>query len=89
MATPTDNAVWSLDDAKASFEEVVRRARKSGPQYVAVSGRRAVAVVEAEELDRLRSLEAASPPLVDFLESLYAPGLDLDREPDIGRDVAL
>ncbi len=81
-------ADWSLEDAKSKFDEIVSRA-KSGPQYVAVSGGRRVAIIEAEVLDHLISTATATPPLVDFLESLYAPGLDLERDMDSGRDVAL
>jgi hypothetical protein len=85
-AKPTQ-ADWSWDDAKAKFDEVVSRA-KSAPQYIAVSGGRRVAIVEAEVLERLMSPGAPAPTLVNFLESL-APGPDLERDADPGRDVAL
>jgi prevent-host-death family protein len=81
--------VWKLEDAKARFSEVVRRARDQGPQYVTVRGKTAVAIIDAEELGHLLPAERPRLPLVEFLESLHAPGLDLEREPDRGRDVAL
>jgi antitoxin Phd len=84
-----DTGVWKLEDAKAKFSEVVGRARDQGPQYVTVRGKTAVAVIDAEELRRLLPDKAPRLPLVEFLESLHAPGLDLEREPDFGRDVAL
>src|SRR6266850_1332856 len=79
---------WKLEDAKARFSEVVRRAQSEGPQRVTVRGRDAVVVISAEELERLLPAERRLP-FVEFMESLYAEGLDLSREPDSGRDVEL
>jgi prevent-host-death family protein len=67
---------------------VVRRAQSEGPQRVTVRGRDAVVVISAEELERLLSRKR-SLPFVQFMESLYVEGLDLDREPDHGRDAEL
>lgn len=44
---------WRLQDAKARFSELVRRAHRDGPQHVTVHGREAVVVVDAEAFDRL------------------------------------
>src|SRR5271170_5104457 len=77
---------WKLEDAKARFSEVVRRARTEGPQRVTVRGKDAVVVISAEELDRLLPRKRRLP-FVAFMESLHLPGLDLTREPDRGRDV--
>ena len=79
---------WKLEDAKARFSEVVRRARTEGPQRVTVRGKDAVVVISAEELDRLLPRKRRLP-FVAFMESLHLPGLDLTREPDRGRDVDL
>ena len=79
---------WKLEDAKARFSEVVRRAHDEGPQAVTVRGRRAVVIVDADEYERL---VAPQPdlPFVAFLESLHMDGLDLTRERDEGRAVEL
>ena len=77
---------WKLEDAKARFSELVRRARREGPQRVIVRGKDAVAVIAAEELDRLLP-RAPALPFVALLESLAVEGLDLERERD--RDVEL
>lgn len=53
----TGDHVWRLQDAKARFSEVVRRARAHRPQRVTVHGREAVVIVAAEDYDRLQ------PPL--------------------------
>ena len=45
---------WRLQDAKARFSEVVRRARDHQPQRVTVHGQDAVVVIAAEDYDRLR-----------------------------------
>jgi prevent-host-death family protein len=81
------DAGWKLEDAKARFSEVVRRARAEGPQSVTVRGQRRVVVLDAEEYDRLVAPKAVMG-LGDFLAGL---GLDLElaREPDAGREVEL
>src|SRR5712691_11896308 len=79
---------WKLEDSKARFSEVVRRARSEGPQRVTVRGKDAVVVISAEELERLLPPEKRLP-FVEFMESLHVEGLDLTREPDHGRDAEL
>lgn len=81
--------IWKLEDAKARFSEVVRRAESEGPQRVTVRGREAVVVMSVDELDRLLPKDAGKPALVPFLETLGLDGLDLEREIDRGRDIAL
>ncbi|WP_413992137.1 type II toxin-antitoxin system Phd/YefM family antitoxin [Labrys okinawensis] len=80
---------WKLEEAKARFSEVVRRAHAEGPQYVTVRGRPSVAIIDVEELQRLLPKKAEPLPFVAFMESLHAEGLDLSRTTDSGRDVDL
>ncbi len=82
-------AAWRLEEAKARFSEVVRRARTEGPQHVTVRGRDAVVVIAVEELERLLPPTAPQQSLVAFLQGLDLGDLDLDRERDLGRDIAL
>jgi prevent-host-death family protein len=86
-AAPAD--VWKLEDAKARFSEVVRRAQSEGPQKVTVRGRETVVVISVEELGRFFPKDADDPAFVPFLESLGLEGIDLERETDHGRDDAL
>jgi antitoxin Phd len=79
---------WKLEDAKARFSELVRRAQSEGPQRVTVRGRDAVVVISAAELERLLP-EKRRLPFVRFMESLYVEDLDLSREADHGRDSEL
>ena len=87
-AKPGGPATWKLEDAKARFSEVVRRAHDEGPQAVTVRGRRAVVILDAEDYERLAAPKPTTP-LVEFLEGLDMGGLDLTRESDLGRDVEL
>lgn len=80
---------WKLEDAKARFSEVVRRAESDGPQLVTVRGREAAVVLSAEQYAALRPEQVAKVPLVEFLQSLDLAGLDLTRERDLGRDIEL
>ncbi|TWB19144.1 prevent-host-death family protein [Nitrospirillum amazonense] len=83
-------ATWKLEDAKARFSEVVRRARTEGPQTVTTRGRDPVVVIAAEDLTDLMPSQPPRQPLIQFLESLYS-GDDLEpvRDRDLGRDVDL
>ena len=83
------SATWKLEEAKAKFSEVVRRAHDQGPQYVTVRGKLAVAIIDTAELERLLPADPTVIPLVQFLESLYVEGLDLTRDRDLGREAAL
>ena len=49
----TAKASWQLQEAKACFSEVVRRAEQ-GPQRVTVHGKDAVVVISARDYERLR-----------------------------------
>ena len=79
---------WSLAEAKAKWSEVVERAKTEGPQHVTKNGKDAVVIVSAAEWARRTR---PSRTLYEFLESspLKGSGIQLDREPDFGRDVDL
>lgn len=83
-----DGNVWKLEDAKARFSELVRRAQAVGPQRVTVRGEPAVVVIDAAELDRLVPAESRQS-LLAFLEGLGLDELHLTREKDTGRDIDL
>jgi prevent-host-death family protein len=61
-----------LEEAKARFSELVRRARERGPQRVTVHGQDAVVVLSAADYARLAPA-AAKPSLAAlFAESPFA-----------------
>jgi prevent-host-death family protein len=85
-----DQTTWPLQDAKARFSELVRKAREEGPQHVSVRGGPAVVVVSEAEFakptSRRRSMvdhilegEPWPDDLVDAIN---------DRSRDTGRDIA-
>jgi prevent-host-death family protein len=58
---------WKLQDAKARFSEVVRRARAGEPQQVTVHGKDAVVVVDPERF-HIRPRAPEEPTLAGFVE---------------------
>ncbi len=68
---------WPLQDAKARFSELVRRARSEGPQRVTVHGREGVVIISAEEFRRLKGDRTGSA-LIDAMRS--SPRRDIDIE---------
>ncbi|RDJ22313.1 type II toxin-antitoxin system Phd/YefM family antitoxin [Bosea caraganae] len=60
---------WALQDAKARFSEVVKRAQTEGPQEVTVRGEPAVVVISQEEFSALQRGQKATPKksIVDHL----------------------
>ncbi len=69
---------WLLQDAKARFSELVRRARSEGPQHVTVHGRDEVVVVAADEFRRLKG-EGAGAALIAAMQA--SPYRQIDIEP--------
>jgi prevent-host-death family protein len=59
---------WRLQDAKARFSELVRKAHSEGPQLVTLHGRDAVVVVDADEFQRLKGGRTGQL-LVDALQA--------------------
>jgi prevent-host-death family protein len=80
---------WKLEDAKARFSEVVRRARTEGPQRVTVRGKGAVVVIAADALEKLLPATKPRQSLVAFLKGIGLGEIDLVRERDAGRDISL
>ena len=79
---------WKLEDAKNQFSRVVREAMTGKPQRVTRGGRDAVVIISAEEYARLTRPQV---DLVGFLRDspLAEVDLDLERSPDLGRDLEL
>jgi prevent-host-death family protein len=69
---------WILQDAKARFSELVRRAHSDGPQHVTVHGRDEVVVLAAEEYHRLKG-DRSGKLLVELLRD--SPLRDVRIEP--------
>lgn len=76
-ATPR-NGRWALQDAKARFSELVRRAKTEGPQQVTVHGRDEVVVVSVEEYRRVKG-ERSGAALVTVLRESPLRGITIER----------
>lgn len=79
---------WSLQEAKNRFSEVVNRALDEGPQVVTRHGRETAVVISIGDY---RRLNRPATGLVEFFRSspLFGVELDLTRDPETGREVAL
>ena len=60
---------WPLQDAKARFSEVVRKAQVEGPQRITVHGREEVVVIASEEFRRLTELRTGLALVEAFRDS--------------------
>jgi prevent-host-death family protein len=72
------NRVWSLQDAKAKFSEVVRRAQTEGPQIVTVHGKEAVTITATEKA-KGKAKKLTGADLVEALRSYPGPELKIPR----------
>jgi antitoxin Phd len=79
---------WSLQDAKAQFSEVVRRALDAGPQVVTRNGEDAVVILSVREFNRLSRPRAAGS-LARFLSEspLADVNLEISRPRSSGRSI--
>lgn len=93
MATPQFQDrpdYWPLQDAKARFSELVRKARNEGPQHVTVHGRDEVVVIAAEEFRRLNGNLTGAALIATVQSSPYREiELEPARMPMPVRDVTL
>jgi antitoxin Phd len=73
--------VWKLQDAKARFSEVVRRARTGEPQQVTVHGKKAVLVIDPARFEVSPKSQLA-PTMADFIKRTRAYKFDVDIDFD-------
>ncbi|HEV8661007.1 MAG TPA: type II toxin-antitoxin system prevent-host-death family antitoxin [Thermoanaerobaculia bacterium] len=76
-ATPRGGR-WPLQDAKARFSEVVRKAKTEGPQWITVHGREEVVIVSVEEFRRVKG-EPTGQALVKVLRDSPLRDVKVDR----------
>jgi prevent-host-death family protein len=77
-------ATWALQDAKARFSEVVRKAKTEGPQRITVHGREEVVVVSVEEYRRIKG-RPTGQTLVTLLHDSPLRDINIDRPPTRSR----
>ncbi|HEX3995593.1 MAG TPA: type II toxin-antitoxin system Phd/YefM family antitoxin [Acetobacteraceae bacterium] len=81
---------WPLQNAKARFSELVRRAKSDGPQHVTIHGRDEVVVISVEAFRRLSGAETGQA-LIDAFQSSQCRDFDIEpvRQAMPVRDVIL
>ena len=85
------STVWQVQTAKARFSEVFRLARTAGPQRITRQGKEGVVMISEEQYERLTAKSHQPKSLVQFFRESPLVGieLDLERDPDPGRDIDL
>jgi prevent-host-death family protein len=78
---------WKLQDAKARFSEVVRKARAGAPQTVTVHGKDAVVVSDPERFE-VRPKPRRVQTMADFIEGSkkfrgLADGIEFERRAEM------
>jgi prevent-host-death family protein len=83
--------VWSLQEAKAKFSEVVRRAQSEGPQTVTVHGKAAVTISRAGEGIESAGETGTGADLVKAMQACPFPDFEVPEldEPALARPVDL
>ncbi|MFQ5582760.1 MAG: type II toxin-antitoxin system Phd/YefM family antitoxin [Mariprofundaceae bacterium] len=81
-------ARWQLQDAKARFSELIKHARKQGPQQVTVRGKPSAVVISVEEYEAMKKQR---PDFIHFMRASPLAGMELDisRSDSPVRDVDL
>ena len=81
---------WQLQEAKARFSEVVRRAKSEGPQHVTVHGRDEVVVVGADDFRKLAG-DRTGQALIEAIQlsPQRSTNIEPPRSPMRVRDVDL
>jgi prevent-host-death family protein len=75
---------WALQDAKARFSELVRKAKTTGPQKITVHGREEVVVVSVEEYRRAKG-QPTGKALVELLQDSPLRDVKIERARSRGR----
>lgn len=80
--------IWQLQEAKAKFSELVRKATFEGPQEVTVRGQEQVVVISKKSYEGLLH---PKPSFWEFMSNSPLKGveLELERDQSLLRDVCL
>ena len=76
---------WQLQEAKARLSEVIKQAKKEGPQIITMRGEPTAVVLSKDEYERLKH---PKKNFVDFMRKspLYGVDIDLKREQTLTRE---
>ncbi len=72
-------STWQFQEAKSLLSEVIKKAKKEGPQSITVQGSVAAVIISSKEYERLKHPRGS---FVEFMRQspLYGVDLDLKRE---------
>ena len=76
QSQPPRLSYWPLQDAKARFSELVRKARSEGPQHVTVHGRDEVVIIAVEEFNRLQG-QGSGEALIAAMRQCPHPDIEI------------
>lgn len=79
---------WQLQEAKAKFSELVRKATFEGPQEVTVRGQEQVVVISKKAYEELLHPKPSFWELMTH-SPLKEVHLELERDPSAPRDIPL
>ena len=81
-------SIWQLQEAKARLSEVIRKAKKEGPQSITVHGSPTAVIISSKEYERLKHPQGS---FVEFMRRspLYGVDLDLKREQTLTREAGI
>jgi prevent-host-death family protein len=68
-------STWQLQEAKARLSEVIKKAKKEGPQNITVHGSLTAVVLSSKEYERLKHPKGS---FVEFMRRSPLYGIDLD-----------
>ncbi len=80
--------IWSIQDAKNKFSQVVDDAHKAGPQIVTRRGVESVVIISVEDYKKMIKPDI---DLIEFFKKspLHGMELDVERSKDLSRKVDL
>ena len=68
-------STWQLQEAKARLSEVIKKAKKEGPQSITVHGSPTAVLISRKEYERLKHPRGS---FVEFMRRSPLYGIDLD-----------
>ncbi len=78
LVSMTRTRTWALQDAKARFSEVVRKAKSEGPQRITVHGREEVVLISIDEYRRVKG-DRSGAALVELLNDSPLGEIKIER----------
>jgi prevent-host-death family protein len=74
-------STWQLQEAKAHFSEVARKAETEGPQNVTIRGEEKIIIISKKDYDRLTK-KKKKLSFIEMMRQSPAVGIELNIERD-------